>query len=396
VHSSTVVRRTEAGSVELAAPAHGLSLTQRRFLTLLDTSCTVDQLAARHPAEVRKFERDLTRLAELGLVACDVPVPANEAIETPMALPVRLGNPGLVRRLPLILLALLAALAWAAWHQWAAPAADSPVHGATPDAASTTAQARQDRQPADPEPIATRVLRSDPAERTRDVAKESRGQAKVAERRPESAPAKPAELRVEHRSPPHDDARAGAPPAAGPVQPLQLAPIPVVPAPAPASPMPLPLPAAMLAPAVPASASNRAAAVPPIQLAAAPPIQLATAPPIPLAAAPPIQLAAAPPIQLAAAAPASGLLRPAPLPALVPLVREAPTFPREASTLGLADGNVRARLTIDAKGNVSSVDILEASHRAFTRTVRETLMRWRFEPGTTGRTTSVDVAFKRD
>jgi hypothetical protein len=81
VQSSTVVRRTDAGSAELAAPAHGLSLTQRRFLTLLDTSCTVDQLAARHPAEARKFERDITRLAELGLVACDVPPPANEPID---------------------------------------------------------------------------------------------------------------------------------------------------------------------------------------------------------------------------------------------------------------------------------------------------------------------------
>jgi TonB family protein len=111
------------------------------------------------------------------------------------------------------------------------------------------------------------------------------------------------------------------------------------------------------------------------------------------AASPP---AAAPPIQLATAAPASGPLRPTPSPARVPIAREAPSFPREAIALGLADGNVRARLTIDAKGNVSSVDIVEASHRAFTRTVRETLLRWRFEPGTAGRTTSVDVAFKRD
>jgi TonB family protein len=359
VQSSTVVRRTDAGSAELAAPAHGLSLTQRRFLTLLDTSCTVDQLAARHPAEARKFERDITRLAELGLVACDVPPPANEPIDTPMAAPVRLGNPGLVRRLPLVLLPLAAALAWAAWHQWAAPAAHSPAHGATADTVSATAQPQPDRPPANPEPIATRVLKSDPAERTRDAARESRAQPKVAERRPESA-AKPADLPVEHRSPPPDDARADPPSGAPPVLPLQLAPLPDIAAPA----RPLPLPAAMLTPAVPASAAS-----------------------------PP---AAAPPIQLATAAPASGLLRPTPSPALVPIAREAPSFPREAIALGLADGNVRARLTIDAKGNVSSVDIVEASHRAFTRTVRETLLRWRFEPGTAGRTTSVDVAFKRD
>jgi TonB family protein len=356
VQSSTVVRRTDAGSAELAAPAHGLSLTQRRFLTLLDTSCTVDQLAARHPAEARKFERDITRLAELGLVACDVPPPENEPIETPMAAPVRLGNPGLVRRLPLVLLPLAAALAWAAWHQWAAPTAHSPAHGATADTVSATAQPQPDRPSANPEPIATRVLKSDPAERTRDAV---RGQPKGAERRPENPPPNPVDLPVEHRSPLHEDAHASGPPVPMPVLPLQLAPLPVAP-----SASPIPLPALIPMPAVPGPASNAAAA--------------------------------APPIQVATAAPTGGLLRPAPLPALVPIARESPSFPREAIALGLADGNVRARLTIDAKGNVSSVDIVEASHRAFTRTVRETLLRWRFEPGTAGRTTSVDVAFKRD
>jgi TonB family protein len=356
VQSSTVVRRTDAGRAELATPAHGLSLTQRRFLTLLDTSCTVDELAVRHPAEVRKFERDLTRLAELGLVACDVPVPANEANAAPVAVPVRLGAPGLVRRLPLVLLPLAAALAWAAWHQWAAPANHSSGHAARANAVSAATQEHRDPQSADPEPIATRVLKSDPAERTRDAV---RGQPKGAERRPENPPTNPVDLPVEHRSPLHEDAHASAPPVPMPVLPLQLAPLPVAP-----SASPIPLPALIPMPAVPGPASNAAAA--------------------------------APPIQVATAAPTGGLLRPAPLPALVPIARESPSFPREAIALGLADGNVRARLMIDAKGNVSSVDIVEASHRAFMRAVREALLRWRFEPGTAGRTTTVDVAFKRD
>src|SRR5579862_4836262 len=47
VRSSIVVIRSEAGSAELAVPAHGLSLTQRRFLTLLDTSCTLEELGLR-------------------------------------------------------------------------------------------------------------------------------------------------------------------------------------------------------------------------------------------------------------------------------------------------------------------------------------------------------------
>jgi protein TonB len=63
---------------------------------------------------------------------------------------------------------------------------------------------------------------------------------------------------------------------------------------------------------------------------------------------------------------------------------------------GLASGNVKARLVVEANGHVSSVEIVEASHRAFDRAVREALSRWRFEPGTAGRSTTVDVAFKRD
>jgi hypothetical protein len=42
------------------------------------------------------------------------------------------------------------------------------------------------------------------------------------------------------------------------------------------------------------------------------------------------------------------------------------------------------------------VSIVETSHRAFTRAVRDALARWRFEPGAGGRSTIVDVAFKRD
>lgn len=359
MQSSTVVTRTEAGRAELAVPAHGLSLAQRRFLTLLDTSRTVDELAQRHRAEAAKLDRDLSRLAELGLVVCDIATPANDAEAAPPAA-VRLGAaPG--RRLPwmLLLLAVAGGLAFAGWHHWRA--SDSATAGrnahapasrkATPDVQAAPA--------ADPAPIATRVLKGDPAERTRDAAKESRGQPKGAERRPENPPPKPVDLPVEHRSPPHEDAHANAPLVAAPMTPLQLAPLPTAPLA-----KPIPLPAPMLAAPVPGHALNPAVAVPPIQVATA--------------------------------APASGPQRPAPLPALVPISREPPSFPREAIALGLADGNVRARLTIDAKGNVSSVDIVEASHRAFTRTVRETLMRWRFEPGTAGRTTSVDVAFKRD
>ncbi|HEY3583270.1 MAG TPA: energy transducer TonB, partial [Casimicrobiaceae bacterium] len=96
----------------------------------------------------------------------------------------------------------------------------------------------------------------------------------------------------------------------------------------------------------------------------------------------------------ASAAPSAATIAPARR--LVPITQEAPAFPREALAAGLANGNVKARVVVDAKGAVSSVEIVDSSHRAFDRTVREALSHWRFEPGTASRTTTVDVAFKRD
>jgi len=69
--------------------AHGLSLAQRRFLTLLDSACSVDEIAQRHRCEADKLERDLARLATLGLVACEEPAPAND----PSAVDAALADP---------------------------------------------------------------------------------------------------------------------------------------------------------------------------------------------------------------------------------------------------------------------------------------------------------------
>ncbi len=83
--------------------------------------------------------------------------------------------------------------------------------------------------------------------------------------------------------------------------------------------------------------------------------------------------------------------------ALVPIAREAPDFPREAIAQGIETGMVKARLAIDAQGKVSSVEIVDAMpRRVFDRAVRDALSRWQFPPGTAGRSTTVDVAFKRD
>lgn len=396
MHPSTVVRRTDAGSAELATPAHGLSLAQRRFLTLLDTACSLEQLAPRHPAEADKFERDLARLATLGLVACDAQpandaigvAPANEPIDDGPPTAVRLGAPRPALRIGLIVVAIVvAALAWGAWEHRRAPETNVAGANDAAKAAHAPATGTVDRPPADPQPIATRVLKSDPVERSRDVAKEARTP-KGTEPRVDNATVKSSRsLPVEHRSPPPDEmidapvpsvARASVPSMTGaPVAPAMVAPVPPV-TPVPAA-VPAPVPAAASAPGPTTSVAAPAASTP------------ASATSVTGSAA-----SDALPVHVASAAPPAGLLRPTPLAALVPIARESPSFPREAVALGLANGIVKARLTIDAKGNVSNVDIVEASHRAFNRAVRDALARWRFEPGAAGRTTMVDVAFKRD
>jgi hypothetical protein len=164
VHASTILSRTPAGEAELAAPAHGLSLTQRRYLTLLDTSCPVERILLRHPADPAKFERDIARLAHFGLVACA----AAAAAENPdtVGADFNHGAQRLARRSPLALLPIVAgALAWIAW-QHLAPAS-AAGHGPAPPLAAAA------RVPAavapEPTPIATRTLRGDPALRVREA-----------------------------------------------------------------------------------------------------------------------------------------------------------------------------------------------------------------------------------
>lgn len=61
--------RTFAGEAEALRPAHGLSITQRRVLVLLDRPRGLAHFAALHHIAPARLERDLTHLAGLGLIA---------------------------------------------------------------------------------------------------------------------------------------------------------------------------------------------------------------------------------------------------------------------------------------------------------------------------------------
>src|SRR5258708_35365197 len=75
--------------------------------------------------------------------------------------------------------------------------------------------------------------------------------------------------------------------------------------------------------------------------------------------------------------------------------RVQPEFPREADKAGVNDGHVKARMTIDASGEVTRVEVLEATpRRIFDREVVRALSQWRFAKGSDARAMEVDLDFK--
>jgi protein TonB len=78
-----------------------------------------------------------------------------------------------------------------------------------------------------------------------------------------------------------------------------------------------------------------------------------------------------------------------------PVSKVDPEFPREAQLASVEKGHVKARLTLDATGEVTRVDIVEANpRRVFDRAVTRSLSQWRYEPGSAGRTVDVELDFK--
>jgi TonB family protein len=105
-------------------------------------------------------------------------------------------------------------------------------------------------------------------------------------------------------------------------------------------------------------------------------------PPAPVAAVEPPRSPAPPPP--ASTAPLRAVSKPDPM------------FPREALRADVDKGRVRARLYIASDGTVSKVEILSAQPmRVFDREVRETAMRWRYDPPGQPRQTEIEFVFDR-
>jgi len=98
---------------------------------------------------------------------------------------------------------------------------------------------------------------------------------------------------------------------------------------------------------------------------------------------------------------ALGKAAPAPTPPITPQLRimnrTVPNFPVEAIRAGIQNGRVVARLTIEADGRVSAMQIISASPIGyFERESRRALATWRYEPPGRTTTAEIELAFTRE
>ena len=172
--SSTLLRRTPAGDDEIARPANGLSITQRRILTLLDAPGRLGELPLGSGIDGERVQREATRLARAGLIVCEIRGNANAA----NAAEIRRPGSALARPLGAIAMVAIAGfVVWVGWQFSAPPAAADKARAAT---AAKPVRINPTPTPAEPAVFATRVLRSDP-----------RAQATPPKAPAESAPASP-------------------------------------------------------------------------------------------------------------------------------------------------------------------------------------------------------------
>ena len=363
--SAAVWSATSLAFDEKKIGAAGLSVRQRKLLTLLSQPASLSQLAQSIALPVEDVQAALERFAKLGFVQSSDEVPldpmqtqlrSHSVAESPSRMPLLIG----------IAVAVLAAVSAAAWllrgsipSTTSAPIATSAAKAQAPTATGPSDTADNGL----PGPV-TKSAVSAP---TVPVAAPA-----AAANTAVATPGRPA------LTPPVADAVVAPPTKVAAT--LTVAPTATSTAAAPAAAAPV-TPALTLATALPAAPATQPAAAP----AAVAPATVTPAAQVATAAA-----TSAP----AAATVATPAARPTVAAREIKLVnRVEPTFPRGYD----ADkGTVRARLQVDARGAVTGVDIVEANPpRVFDRTVRTALQQWRYEP--TGEAFSViaEINFNR-
>ncbi len=80
-----------------------------------------------------------------------------------------------------------------------------------------------------------------------------------------------------------------------------------------------------------------------------------------------------------------------------PVSMVQPEYPYEAVKAGATKGTVTARMTLDAAGKVTNVEIVDAvPRRLFDKAVTRALADWRYAEGSAGRTVEIEIAFRKE
>lgn len=410
--------RNAVAESELRAPRLGLSLSQRKLLTLVDETHSVADMASILHSDETRVRRDLARLIELRLVRPALPAPTSRTPEAgrvadaprlAASVPAARMAPASRRRGVGIAVVAAVGIATAAVVAWpprermpaegqvraAAPLPTNPLSAAAAAADATGGPIRQ-TAPVEGMTAASLVVPERPTDAAPPVRAEVR-RASAPQRLALTAP------QPTPSSAPREGARGDvAPPSATPATSSSatasaataagaIASPAVVSRPSPAAPGTAPAATAQTGGDEPVAATlpERPAIAPPVVVPA--PRPAAGQPP---SANPPLRTPAEPAAPVRVATAPATAPAPPPQPKLVPITREEPEFPREALLANVASGRVRARLTVEKDGRVSSVAIVSAEpRRVFDRAVDRALSRWRFEPSAEARTTEVEVDF---
>ena len=380
--STALWSATPCTSEEVTISSAGLSVRQRKLLSLLAQPVSVQQLATQMALPDAEVQLTLERFAKLGLAKSDVPEPFNPMLARATPAPSPSANASrtpLFAGIAVTALALIGAGAWltrggsgsAAPQTSAATTAPQVTSTAPAVAAGDEADAGSSRASA----LGANAKNAAAAKNVTPAAAAVATTAAITATAAAAAAAKSA-------TPPGNAPAGNAPAVAAKAAPLPTAA--ATPAPSAAA----TVPAAPTTPATTAAAGAAVTAAP--SVAAAPPAQAPT--PAPVAA--PTVVAATPSVVTAPAATPAAARPVTPAPREIKLLtRVEPAFPRGVD----ADrGNVRARLQVDATGAVTSVEILEAvPPRVFDRVVRTALQQWRYEPTGAPFSAAAEISFAR-
>lgn len=151
----------------MIVPASGLSVTQRRILTLLDSPARLGDLQLGRSLDAGRLAHDAVRLRHAGLIVCETTRDTG-GVAAANAATMHAPKRPLARPLP-IAVALIAAsvVVWTGWRYNAsvAPPSDSRRHARTaPTAIVPMTPAPETSN--DPPVIATRVLKGDIVDRS--------------------------------------------------------------------------------------------------------------------------------------------------------------------------------------------------------------------------------------